>query len=514
MRQRIPKLTAPSFVIAFALVSLSASIAAGAERNVILFITDDESPTLGCYGDPVAVTPAIDAIARDGMIFRNAFATTASCSASRSVVMSGLHNHRNGQFGHQHHYHKFASFHDVVSLSLPRVMAQAGYRTGQIGKYHVAPEVVYHFDTYLKGNGRNAVAMADASRDFLTDKTDGRPFFLYFATSDPHRGGGKDQDSKRELKPDLFGNKPHDEAYPGVKEVFYDPAKVTVPPFLPDTPDTREELAQYYQSCSRVDQGVARLVQILKQADLYDKTMIVFTSDHGMAFAGGKTTVYEGGLRVPMVVRDPYQSKRGAESNALISHVDITPTLLDFAGGLEPTINAPKDPINPDKFWKERGEAQKENRNGNKKFNAYHGKSWMHCLANPDEPHHETIFASHTFHEIQMYYPMRVVRDSKYKLIWNIAHPLPYPFASDLWAASSWQAQWAKGMDAPYGNMTVGQYVQRPQFELFDIAADPHETTNLADSEGHRDILEKYKGKLKAMQKEMDDPWIMKWDYE
>ena len=64
---------------------------------------------------------------------------------------------------------------------------------------------------------------------------------------------------------------------------------------------------------------------------------------------------------------------------------------------------------------------QKENRNGNKKFSAYHGKSWMHCLANPDEPHHETIFASHTFHEIQMYYPMRVIRDTKFKLIWNRA---------------------------------------------------------------------------------------------
>jgi N-sulfoglucosamine sulfohydrolase len=99
-------------------------------------------------------------------------------------------------------------------------------------------------------------------------------------------------------------------------------------------------------------------------------------------------------------------------------------------------------------------------------------------------------------------------------LIWNIAYPLPYPFASDLWSASSWQAQLAKGMDAPYGKMTVDRYIHRPQFELYDIEADPDETTNLADSSGHQDILERYKAKLKAMQKEMDDPWIMKWDYE
>ncbi|MDC0279072.1 sulfatase [bacterium] len=488
--------------------------ASGAERNVIFFITDDESPTLGCYGDTSAVTPAIDAIAKDGMIFRNAFATTASCSASRSVVMSGLHNHRNGQFGHQHHYHKFASFHNVVSLSLPRVMQRAGYRTGHIGKYHVAPETVYEFETYLKGNSRNAVSMAETCKDFIGNTEDDRPFFLYFGTSDPHRGGGKDKNSERDLKPDLFGNRPNDQAYPGVEEVFYDPATLPIPSFLPDTPETREELAQYYQSCSRIDQGVGRLVEILKEANLYDQTLIVFTSDHGMAFAGGKTTVYEGGLRVPMVVRDPYQDQRGLSSDALISHIDITPSLLDFAGGLNYKTNAPKNKLDADQFWKDRGEALKENRNGNKAFNAYHGRSWMHCLSDANAPHHETIFASHTFHEIQMYYPMRVVRDSQYKLIWNIAHPLPYPFASDLWAASSWQAQLAKGKDAPYGQVTVDQYVHRPQFELYDIKADPFESTNLAESSGHQEILKTYQAKLKKMQKEMDDPWIMKWDYE
>ena len=171
-----------------------------AERNIIFIITDDESPTLGCYGDKAAKTPAIDAVAADGVVFRNAFATTASCSASRSVVMSGLHNHRNGQFGHQHHYHKFSSFHDVVSLAMPRVLERAGYRTGHIGKYHVAPETVYHYETYLKGNSRNAVEMAEKCRSFITGKSDDRPFFLYFATSDPHRGGGVDKTSDARIE--------------------------------------------------------------------------------------------------------------------------------------------------------------------------------------------------------------------------------------------------------------------------------------------------------------------------
>ncbi|TWT75333.1 sulfatase family protein [Allorhodopirellula solitaria] len=506
-------LTVAVFACLASTLSWPSSVEA-AERNVLFIITDDESPTLGCYGDPCAVTPAIDAVAADGMLFRNAYATTASCSASRSVIMSGLHNHRNGQFGHQHHYHKFSSFEDVIGLALPRVMQRAGYRTGQIGKYHVAPEEVYHYETYLKGNSRNAVAMADASKEFLTDTDDDRPFFLYFATSDPHRGGGVDQSSSLDLKPNLFGNRRDHGSYPGVEEVFFDPEDVVVPAFLPDTPETRSELAQYYQSCSRIDQGVARLVKILKDADLYDKTLIVFTADHGMAFAGGKTTVYEGGLRVPMVVRDPYQEPRGVESDALISHIDITPTLLDFAGGLDTEKNAPKNLLNARQYWKQQGKSTIDNRDGGKPFDHYHGKSWLDVLAHPEKTHHEEIFASHTFHEIQMYYPMRVLRDGKYKLIWNIAHPLPYPFASDLWAASSWQAQLAKGLDAPYGNMTVGRYVQRPEFELFDIVADPHETNNLAESSGHQELLKDYQAKLKAAQKKFDDPWVMKWDYE
>lgn len=501
-------------VLAALMVSATlSSPAAAAEKNVIFFITDDESPTLGCYGDKVAKSPHIDALAADGTVFLNAFATTASCSASRSVIMSGLHNHKNGQYGHQHAYHKFSSFDNVISLSLPRVMAGAGYRTGHIGKYHVAPETVYHYETYLKGNGRNAVQMADAAKAFITDKNDDRPFFLYFGTADPHRGGGADQDSELEHKPDLFGNRPKDESFPGVEEVFYKPEDVNVPPFLPETPECREELAQYYQSCARLDQGVGRLVEILKEAGLYDKTLIVFTSDHGMAFPGAKTTVYEPGLRVPFVVRNPYEAKRGVRSTAMISHVDITPSLLDFAGGLDPKTNGPKQWVDPKEFWAE-GNAEMVNHHGGHKFRTYHGKSWMPILGQPDAVHHETIFASHTFHEIQMYYPMRVVRDGKYKLIWNIASGLEYPFASDLWAASSWQAQFEKGMTARYGEKSVGDYIFRPEFELYDIANDPNETENLAFKSEHVETLRKYQSLIKTMQKELEDPWIMKWDYE
>jgi N-sulfoglucosamine sulfohydrolase len=496
-------------LLALALPSLPA-----AERNIVFFITDDESPTLGCYGDKTAVSPQIDALAADGTVFLRASATTASCSASRSVVMSGLHNHANGQYGHAHDFHKFSSWDNVVSLALPRVLANCGYRTAQAGKYHVAPEEVYHFETYLKSKGdRNPVELAEAAREFIT-AADDRPFFLYIGAGDPHRGGGQDESYPGPLKPDLFGNKKNKGSFPGVTEVFFDPAKVAVPEFLPDTPECRSELAHYYQSCARVDQGVGRILEILKEAGLYDKTLFVFTSDHGMAFPGGKTTVYEPGLHVPFVVRNPYEAKRGVRSNALISHIDITPSLLDFAGGLDPIKNAPKAMISAEEYWKDKPYAVTENRGPRKGLDRYHGKSWLPALSDPDAKHWDAVFASHTFHEIQMYYPMRAVRDDEFKLIWNIAHPLPFPFASDLWSASTWQAQWEKGLDAPYGKKTVGGYVHRPAFELYHLKTDPSESVNLAGNPEYAAVLKRYQETLKTFQKDMGDPWIQKWDYE
>jgi N-sulfoglucosamine sulfohydrolase len=346
--------------------------------------------------------------------------------------------------------------------------------------------------------------MADHCREFLQE-TD-RPFFLYFCTTNPHRGGGSDKTFPGKHKPDLFGNKPNRGSHQGVQEVFYDPKEVLVPAFLPDTPEARAEIAHYYQSCSRVDQGLGRLVQHLKDTGHWDNTVIIFTADHGMAFPGAKTTVYEAGLRVPFIVRDPRLEKAGHANNALISHTDITPSILDLAGGYSADKQAPTALC----------EAPKGGRTDNSgpKFSRYHGRSWVPILPEAKPEGWDQIDASHTFHEIQMYYPMRVVRDRKFKLIWNVAHQQPYPFASDLWAAATWQAQYEQGPDAPFGARTVNSYINRPQFELFKMTTDPDETRNLATDPKYAEVLETYKAKLKDMQKRTQDPWALKWRYE
>ena len=478
----------------------------GADRpNIILFVTDDQSPIAGCYGNRVIQTPHLDALARDSTTFTHAFATTASCSASRSVILTGLHNHFNGQYGHTHAFHKFESFASMRAFALPQLMSQAGYRTVQIGKLHVAPESVFHFDQYLKGDTRNAKQMAEVCKPVF-EETSKQPFFLYFATSDPHRGGGRDETFPGKHKPDLFGNRPNKRSHKGIEEVFYDPEKVIVPGFLPDTPESRAEIAQYYQSCSRIDQGLGHLISLLRELGQWDNTVLIFTADHGMAFPGAKTTVYDAGLRVPFIVRDPSAPKIGVTSDAMLSHADITPTILDYAGALDHKKNAPKEPLKVEPLGV--GE------NAGKVPKKYHGRSWRGLVGRPEVKGWDQISASHTFHEIQMYYPMRVIRDRNFKLIWNIAYRQPYPFASDLWAAATWQAQWEKGKDAKYGKRTVDSYINRPAFELFDIASDPNESRNLADDPAYSETLKKYQDLLKAEQKRTGDPWIMKWRYE
>ena len=132
--------------------------------------------------------------------------------------------------------------------------------------------------------------------------------------------------------------------------------------------------------------------------------------------------------------------------------------------------------------------------------------------SNPDG--WDTTYASHTFHEIQMYYPMRVVRTRDFKLIWNIAYPLPFPFASDLWAAATWQDRWKKGEKTSYGVRTVGEYINRPEFELYDMRKDPWESENLAADPKYKQVLAGLKQELQDFQRRTADPWILKWDYE
>jgi len=444
--------------------------------NIILFVSDDHGKdALGCYGNPIIKTPNLDKMASEGVRFNNAYCTSASCAASRSVILTGKYGHATGSYGHVHDYHHFSTYENV--LSLPVLLEKAGYETARIGKYHVAPESVYHFNTVLKADPRNTVEMANASVDVINSE---KPFFLYFCTDDPHRG--HPFVSNPWNVPNSFGNKT--EGYKGVKNVVYSPEEVIVPDFLPDTKETREEIAQYYQSISRIDQGFGILMNHLKEAGKLNNTIVFYISDNGMAFPGAKTTVYEPGIQLPCIIKDPTKNNKikGSVNNAKISWVDLTPTILDMAN----IKYQPKD---------------------------FHGKSFNAIIDKKNIEGWDEIYASHTFHEITMYYPMKVAIEKNYKLIWNIAWQLDYPFASDLWASSTWQSVY-RNKSKMYGNKTVKDYLKHAEFELFDLEKDPGEVHNLANKKAYQEVLKHMKSKLKRFQKETKDPWLIMWDHD
>ena len=457
---------------------MSISVFSQRKPNVVLIVADDHGrEVVGCYGNKVINTPAIDKLASQGVRFDNAFCTSASCSASRSVLLTGKYNHATGHYGHDHDYNHFSTFDKEKSLTY--YLHNDGYRTARVGKFHVSPEPVYHFQTEFKANQRNPFEMADVSKDFISESNE-KPFFLYFCTSDPHRD---ELNVNVPYSPNSFGNRA-DGFYTGINEVHYSPKDVIVPNFLPDTPEARAELAQYYQSVSRLDQGVGRLIAHLKNAGVYDNTIIIYISDNGIAFPGAKTTLYEPGMRLPCIIKKVNQKKPEIKEN-LISWVDLTPTILDLVG------------LYPAK-------------------NTFQGKSFKSILENEKltTTVEEEIFASHTFHEITMYYPMRVIQNKKYKFIYNIAHQLDYPCAKDLWDSPTWQSVYKKGEDAYYGKRTIGAYLHRPKFELYDVVNDPDEINNLANTKDFETIQLEFIEKMKLFQKRTKDPWVVKWEHE
>jgi len=442
--------------------------------NIILLVSDDHgTDALGCYGNPVVHTPVLDKLAAEGTMFTNAYCTSASCSASRSVILTGRFNHAIGHYGHEHDYHHFRTFDTVMSL--PLYLEAEGYHTARIGKYHLAPESVYYFQEVLEANPRSTIEMAEKTRDVINGD---KPFFLYFCFDDPHRGHPFRSDPW--YLPNNFGNIPG--GYPGEEVMTYTPEEVIVPPFLPDTKETREELAEYYQSVARIDQGIGRLLEILEASGKKDNTVIIYISDNGIAFPGAKTTLYDPGIRLPMIIRAPGMETTGVVNNAMVSWLDLTPTILDFAG------------IDPTQLY-------------------FHGRSFKDIIEDEEPEGWDKIYASHTFHEVTMYYPMRVAQDRQYKLIWNIAWQLPYPFASDLWASSTWQGI-HRAEEEYFGKRTVDTFINRPEFELYDMIEDPDEIVNLADDPAYSEVFESMKDDIRDFQLRTRDPWIIMWDQE
>ena len=433
-------------------------------RNVVLLIADDHGLDTPSYGNLRIKTPHLERLTQEGVRFTNAFCTTASCSASRSVIMTGLHNHTNGQFGHAHGYNNFHT-HTWVR-TLPTLLKENGYTTGILGKFHVQPASLYQFDVTVQGDPtnthRDVAAMAKGAKDFFEANRD-RPFYLHVGFTDPHRYRTG------------FAN---DRQYSGIERIAYTPSDVEVPPYLPDTPEVREELAEYYQAVGRLDQGVGMILDALKATGKDKDTLVIYISDNGPAFPGAKTTLYDPGIHLPMIVRSPLQTKRNVVNNAMVSWADLAPTILEWTGTK-----------GPEKY-------------------ELHGRSFLPVLTDPDPKGWDEIYFSHTFHEITMLYPSRGIRTRKYKYIRNLTPEGAFPHASDLYASKTWQGILKRG-DKMMGARSVNNYLYRPEEELYDLERDPNETDNLADNKMYASVLSELREKTHAFRERTNDPWLI-----
>ena len=433
--------------------------AQSAPRNVIVIVADDLGLDLGCYGNTAIRTPHLDGLAKRGIRFAKAYATVSSCSPSRSSIYTGLFTHQSGQYGLQHPPHSQQAHAWVMGL--PRLLRMAGYYTGIIGKVHVGPASVYNWEVEIaKGTGRNVTAIAQRAKEFINDAGK-KPFFLVVGFIDPHR-------AKVGFDNDKFAKDP--------AEVRYDPAKVIVPPHLPDNPEVRKDLADYYQSATRLDRGVGLLLQMLEESGRLDSTLIIFLSDNGIPFPGAKTNLYEAGVHLPLIVAGP-GLPQGRTNHALVSFVDIAPTLLDWCKAKGPSYKLP-------------------------------GKSLL-PISDDDQPKGwDAVFGSHQMHEITMMYPMRSLTTRTHKYIVNLNHAKEFPLPSDLWASPSWQSVRHSGTKM-LGQRSVADFLHRPKEELFDLAKDPHEMKNVAGDPANAAVLTELRQRVRAWQQETNDPWTI-----
>jgi N-sulfoglucosamine sulfohydrolase len=436
-------------IAGLALLAACQALAAGVlaadqpRPNVLLITADDLGVVAGCYGEETVRTPNLDALAARGVLFEHAYVAQASCSPSRSAIFTGRYPHDNGQYGLTNAGVGFQLRDGLVGQTIPALLGPAGYRTAIVGKLHVNPAAAFPFDERLKvGNTRDVRAVADACGRFF--RTAPEPFFLMASFTDPHALGRSAESGRH-----------YDDQVKGIPAEPLAPGDVPPLPFQRlDTPEQLARVSQYCNAVMRFDVGVGLLLAELERSGHAGNTLVILLGDHGPPFVRGKTTCYEGGVRVPLIAAWPGVFPPGTRSEALVSAVDILPTILE-AAGVEPPPGL-------------------------------HGQS-LRASLDPAQARRHLATEFH-YHGAQPFFPRRSIRDARFKLIHNLRAGAAKP---------------AEGIDGDealaiartpaFAGTAVAAAFERaadpPEFELYDLAVDPWEFENLADRSEHAATL-------------------------
>ncbi len=416
--------------------------------NLVLVTADDLGwLDVASYGNPDLETPHIDRLAREGLRFTRAFVTASSCSSSRATLVTGQYPHTNGVTGLTHR-HLGANL-SPLRETLADHLRATGYRTALIGKWHVAslvPTSLYGYDERLSSWIDPWIRDIRPALDFI-ERNRERPFYLEVNTMQTHR-----QDD---------GRFSFDPAFP------VDPAGIRIPAYLalPDWPEIRAELARFYSQTMAMDAMIGELLAALDRLDLAENTIVVFVSDNGPPFPGSKMTLYDRGIAVPLIVRWPARLPAGEVRHAMVSTLDLLPTLLEAIGLAIPA--------------------------------RVEGRSFLALLARgAADRHRDAIFAEMTHHVESI--PTRAVRTERFKYIRN------YSDASidlDQLSDQEWAHRLCERPEQPWKR-------PRPHEELYDLTADPHEQHDLVDDPAHRATLDALRSRLDAHMAETHDPLL------
>ena len=429
----------------------------GKRPNILLIVSEDNGPELGCYGDPYVKTPVLDKLATEGIRFEKAYVPQAGCSQSRAAFLTGLYPHQNGQIGLA--TWKFRMYSESTP-NLVRSLKQAGYRTGIIGKLHINPQSAFPFDVHKIPSAnfarKNLDAYAEEAEKFIGASED--PFFLSVNYPDPHRPFLKQVNGWPEKPLTADDVKPL--AYMGL-----------------DSPDLRKQMADYYNCMSRLDSQVGDLLKVLEKSGKMENTLVVYLGDHGADLLRGKRTSYEGGVRIPLIVywKGNSQFKKGVREQ-LVSAIDLMPTFLEVAGA-KAVPNLP-------------------------------GRSLTPLLKGREVSWRRYLFTEFHLHSAHNYYPQRTVTDGRFKLIHNLLDGNVNPgydytinrFFPDFKDAFN---------SAPSHIQKAYQKMrQPPKFELYDLQKDPYEFINLANQDCHAKDLSRLQKELMKWRRSTEDPFL------
>ena len=426
------KMRISSFLLV--LLAIAAPLLQGAEHPNILWITsEDHGPEMGCYGDKLAATANVDALAKKGMLFKLAWSCAPVCAPARTTIITGMYP---PSVGGQH-------MRSMVKLPAhvrfyPKFLREQGYYCTNNSK------------TDYNVSSAGATGWNESSRKaHYKNREKGQPFFAIFNSTVSHesrvRAGGHKQ--------------------------VLDPAKVRIPAYHPDNAESRKDWAQYYDVVSRADEIAGRHLADLDKAGLADDTIVFYYGDHGSGMSRGKRWTYNSGLSVPMVVyfpprwkaRAPKEYQAGGKSDRMVSFVDLAPTLLSLAG------------VKPPEWMQGHAFAGKHQQEKPKYMFGFRGRM--------DE----------------RYDFIRTVTDGRYHYIRNYNPHFIYGQYGSYNFVTKSTAAWKRDYDAGKLNEAQSHFWNlKPAEELYDLAADPDEVNNLADSADHQ-------AKLKELRKAQQD---------